>query len=75
MHDPVSILPIQLRNGITGDVYGVELWGKYGLMDWWRLNFGFSGCGACGTENGTRRYRPGQAIGRDPSYQAQLRRR
>ena len=38
--DPVTILPMQLRNGITGDSYGVEAWAKYGLTDWWRLSLG-----------------------------------
>lgn len=72
--DPVNILPIQLRNGITGDVYGVEVWGKYGLMDWWRLNFGFSWVQRLqGLKPGRDDISFGQAIGQDPSYQAQLR--
>src|SRR5262249_15063594 len=35
---PVTILPIQLANGVEGDSWGTEIWAKYGLTDWWDLN-------------------------------------
>ena len=71
---PVVVLPIQLRNGITGDAYGVEVWGKYGLTDWWRVNFGFSWVQRLQTlKPGRTDFSRGQALGQDPSHQFQLR--
>jgi iron complex outermembrane receptor protein len=71
---PVVVLPIQLRNGITGDAYGLEAWGKYGLTDWWRLNFGFSWVQRLQRlKPGRNDFSNGQALGQDPSHQAQLR--
>lgn len=72
--DPVTIVPVQLRNGITGDAYGVEAWGKYGMTDWWRLNFGFSWVQRLqGLKPGRNDFSNGQALGQDPSHQVQLR--
>jgi iron complex outermembrane receptor protein len=72
--DPVTIIPVQLRNGITGDAYGVEAWGKYGMTDWWRLNFGFSWVQRLqGLKPGRNDFSNGQALGQDPSHQVQLR--
>jgi iron complex outermembrane receptor protein len=72
--DPVTVLPIQLRNGITGDSYGVEAWAKYGLTDWWRLSLGANWL------QRTQHLKPtgldltfGQSLGQDPPYQAQIR--
>ena len=39
---PVTIVPIVLVNGAKEDTYGAEIWGSYGLTDWWRLNAGFN---------------------------------
>jgi len=72
--DPVTILPVQLRNGITGDAYGVEAWGKYGLTDWWRVNFGFSWVQKLQRlKPGRNDLSNGQGLGQDPSHQFQLR--
>jgi iron complex outermembrane receptor protein len=73
-YDVATVVPIQLRNGIAGDSYGLESWAKYGLTDWWRLSAGFSWL------QRTERLKPGhldltfgQSLGQDPTYQAQLR--
>jgi iron complex outermembrane recepter protein len=72
--DPVTVLPVILRNGITGDNYGVEAWAKYALTDWWRLSLGANWL------QRTERLKPGradvtfgQSLGQDPPYQAQIR--
>jgi iron complex outermembrane receptor protein len=71
---PVTIAPVQLRNGITGDNYGAEAWAKYAVTDWWRLSLGANWL------QRTEHLKPnrvdltfGQSLGQDPPYQAQLR--
>jgi len=71
---PVTIAPVQLRNGITGDNYGAEAWAKYAVTDWWRLSLGADWL------QRTEHLKPnrvdltfGQSLGQDPPYQAQLR--
>ena len=73
-YTPVTVVPIQLRNGITGDNYGVEAWAKYAVTDWWRLSAGANWL------QRTEHLKPGrvdltfgQSLGQDPPYQAQLR--
>ena len=34
------VFPLEIRNGMSGDTYGVEAWGSYSVADWWRLNAG-----------------------------------
>jgi iron complex outermembrane receptor protein len=73
-YQPVTIAPVQLRNGITGDNYGAEAWAKYALTDWWRLSLGANWLQR--TEHlkpGRRDLSVGQSLGQDPPYQAQLR--
>lgn len=36
------VYPLEIRNGMSGQTYGVEAWGSYALADWWRLNGGLS---------------------------------
>ncbi|HEY3813117.1 MAG TPA: TonB-dependent receptor [Caulobacteraceae bacterium] len=67
-------LPIQLRNGMEGNTYGVDAWGEYEVTAWWRLKGGFS------TLHRDMRLKPGyvditqmQAAGYDPNYQFQAR--
>ena len=38
----IFVFPLEVRNGMRGDTYGLEAWGSYALTDWWRLNGGFS---------------------------------
>jgi iron complex outermembrane receptor protein len=73
-YQPVTINPLQLRNGITGDNYGAEAWAKYALTDWWRLSLGANWLQR--TEHlkpGRRDLTFGQSLGQDPPYQAQIR--
>lgn len=37
-----ELLPLQWGNAMEGDTYGVELWGNYQVLDWWRLAFGLN---------------------------------
>jgi iron complex outermembrane receptor protein len=66
--------PIVLENGIAGNTYGVEAWGKYRAFDWWRLAAGFN------TLHKDFHLKPGytdvsqyESLGEDPAYQAQIR--
>lgn len=36
------VFPLEIRNGMSGDAYGVEAWGSYSVDDWWRLNAGLN---------------------------------
>jgi iron complex outermembrane receptor protein len=61
-------------NEMTADTYGVEVWGSYGVTDWWKLSAGFN------IQHEDRRFRPGssglggvQGAGDDPNHQASLR--
>jgi iron complex outermembrane receptor protein len=38
---PPSSLPLLFGNLMTGNVYGVELWGDFQVASWWRLSPGF----------------------------------
>ena len=38
--DPVTFLPLTIKNGMEGDGYGVEAWGTYAVNSWWRLSAG-----------------------------------
>src|SRR5258706_4959341 len=37
-----GFLPGIFKNGMEGNVYGVEIWGVYSVADWWRLTAGFN---------------------------------
>ena len=39
---PVTFLPLQWGNGMKGNTYGVEVWGNFQALDWWRLAAGFN---------------------------------
>jgi iron complex outermembrane receptor protein len=69
-------LPLMLANGLRGNTYGVEVWGDYKPLAWWRLSAGFN--------NLHRRFelKPGQidatllqSVGQDPAWQAFFRSR
>lgn len=38
----LAVFPLEIRNGMSGNTYGVEAWGSYSLADWWRLNAGLN---------------------------------
>jgi iron complex outermembrane recepter protein len=71
---PGNMLPLLWGNGMEGHVYGVEAWGNYQVLPWWRLDaglmlqhehFGFipGASGLLGTAQ----------AGDDPHHQAMLR--
>jgi iron complex outermembrane receptor protein len=39
---PATILPLLWGNMMQGNVHGVEIWGNFQAMDWWRLSAGFN---------------------------------
>jgi iron complex outermembrane receptor protein len=67
---PGGQLPAMFANLMDGDTYGIELWGKYQVADWWRLGIGFNWL----HEN--LHFKPGSSAigglaiaGNDPKYQ------
>lgn len=67
-------LPLQLRNDMGGETYGIEAWGTYSVRDWWRLRAGFDWMRKdLDLEPGTADLSGRQAAGQDPRHQAQLR--
>jgi iron complex outermembrane receptor protein len=67
-------LPIVLGNGLTGNTYGLEVWGNYAVLDWWRLSAGFNWLHRdFHLKNGHTDISIFQSLGEDPAYQAQLR--
>jgi iron complex outermembrane receptor protein len=36
------VFPLEIRNGMSGDTYGIEAWGSYSVAGWWRLNAGLN---------------------------------
>lgn len=64
----------QLQNGEAGDTYGMEAWGDWQVLSWWRLT------GGANLERKNLRVLPGytdisrgQSEGYDPDYQFMLR--
>ena len=67
-------LPVRLSNSLTGHSYGVEAWGNWQALPWWRLSAGVSLLGkSFRLEPGTTDTTGAAALGDDPSYQALLR--
>jgi iron complex outermembrane recepter protein len=67
-------LPAQLQNNLKGYTYGLEAWGNWQTLPWWRLSAGLSLLGkrfhlAAGTSDITG----AAALGDDPGYQLLLR--
>ena len=67
------VFPLVIKNGMRGNTYGVEAWGSYSILDWWRLKAGIN---AIRKElhlvAGSRDIFGVQFAGNDPSYQFQL---
>jgi iron complex outermembrane receptor protein len=67
------VFPLVVRNGMRGNVYGMEAWGTYALADWWRVK---AGVNAMRKElhivPGSRDIFGVDFAGNDPSYQFQL---
>jgi iron complex outermembrane receptor protein len=71
---PVTIVPVALANGAEEDTYGAEIWGSYGLTDWWRLNAGVNWLGKdFRNKPGFMDLGNGASGGTDPATQVQLR--
>ena len=71
---PVTVLPLLWANTMQGEVNGVEIWGSFQAMDWWRLTAGFN------LQHEDLRFAPGASgllglaqAGNDPHHQASLR--
>ena len=71
--NPATFTPLVWGNGLQGRTYGVEVWGDWRLLNWWRLSPGLAaiheqfsfnsrGSGFLGVTQ----------IADDPSYQASL---
>ena len=73
-YTPVTILPLQLRNGGRGTTYGLETWGQFAVTDTWRISAGANWL------HKRFKLKPGAVDiinlavqGQDPDYQAQVR--
>jgi len=71
---PVTLLPLMWGNGIAGAVQGVEIWGTWQPLDWWRLSAGFN------YQTVDLKFRPGSSqlgglaqAGNSPEQKASLR--
>ncbi len=67
-------LPARLGNDLTGHTYGLEAWGSWQVLPWWRLSAGVALLGkdfrvAAGGSDITG----AAALGNDPNYQLLLR--
>jgi iron complex outermembrane receptor protein len=71
---PGTVLPFRWGNQMKGLVYGLEAWGDYRVVDWWRLGVGFN------VLHEHFRPKPGSTdvggvsfVADDPNHQASLR--
>ena len=71
---PGGGLPAMFANRMTGDTYGVEVWGNYQVSAWWRLTAGANWL------HKNLRFEPGSSqlggvalAGDDPTYQVSAR--
>jgi iron complex outermembrane receptor protein len=66
--------PAQLGNNLTGHTYGLEAWGSWQALPWWRLSAGLALLGKdFWLETGTTDISGAASLGDDPSYQLLLR--
>jgi len=71
---PTGGLPISFGNGLRGDGYGVEAWGEYRALPWWRLSPGVNFLHKnLGLKPGATDISNRQSTGNDPAYQFSLR--
>ena len=71
---PGGFLPLMWGNTMEGDVHGLEAWGSFQALDWWRLSASFN------LQHEDLKFAPGASgllgvaqAGDDPRHQAQLR--
>lgn len=72
----IIAIPVQVRlsNSLTGHTYGVEAWGNWQALPWWRLSAGINLLGkSFRLEPGATDTTGAAALGDDPSYQVLLR--
>ena len=68
------VFPLQIKNGMRGETYGLEAWGAYALADWWRVNAGLSLLHKnLSLDSGSRDFFGVGFAGNDPDVQATLR--
>lgn len=68
------VFPLQVRNGMEGETYGVELWGNYAPLPWWRLSLGVNTLHKkLHLDAGSRDIFGVAFAGNDPAYQASIR--
>jgi len=69
-----AVFPLVVLNNMSGSTYGVEMWGNYAPLSWWRLSAGLSTLTKdLHLDSGSRDIFGVQFAGNDPSYQASLR--
>lgn len=67
-------LPVQLQNNLVGHTYGLEAWGNWQPLPWWRLSAGLSLLGKrFHLSAGASDITGNAALGDDPGYQVLLR--
>jgi iron complex outermembrane receptor protein len=73
-YSPGPALPASFENMMEGNTYGVEAWGSFQALDWWRLSAGANWL------HQDLHFKPGSSqlgglaiAGDDPDYQASLR--
>jgi len=72
----VSLAPLlfQLSNSRAGNVYGVEAWGDWQVLRWWRLSAGLNLMRKnLHLKSGVVSIADNQSVGDDPGYQVSLR--
>ena len=66
---PGGAMPFTLTNQMEGHTYGVETWGSYRVLDWWRLSAGYNYLKEnLGFKAGSRDTNIA-ALGNDPAHQ------
>ncbi|HEY0524491.1 MAG TPA: TonB-dependent receptor [Stellaceae bacterium] len=70
---PSGGLPLRFGNALKGDGYGVEAWGEYRPLSWWRLSPGVNFLHKnLSLKQGVVDLSNGQSTGSDPAYQLSL---
>lgn len=71
---PTALFPLVISNKMEGNTSGVEIWGTYGISDWWRLSAGYNYLHKnLRLQSDSRDFIGIQAAGNDPSHQVSLR--
>jgi iron complex outermembrane receptor protein len=67
---PVTILPVQLQNGLQGNSWGIGAWVNHQLAPWWRVTAGISTLGEdFELEPGRNDLAGFASLGANPDYQ------